>query len=187
MANAFKVGDKVKTRPSVGIIRLNGTVKYVACGLATKSGGQKCDKKTCTHLTKSYIWVEWPSSIGKLVSYNYTDLDYDASQPPAPPPVLPDAKTMEANAASTGDSDKDAYLSKTKDAINKIVGTSKQQQTQNEFFRQYNGFTTVRYDRQGRPFVHDTPQLSTTPLTIEEVDWDVYTGKKKGSIKKVAV
>jgi hypothetical protein len=177
----FKIGDKVKTKPAViQVSRLNGTVKYVACGLATSSGGKKCDKKTCTHPNQDYVWVEWPEAPGKIMSYHHSDLDYDASQPPAPAPVLPDAKET-----STGDAAKDAYLKEAKDAINKVVA---KKQTQNDFFREYNGFTTIRYDRYGRPYSHeDTPQLSLTPLTIEQIDWDVYTGKKKGSLKKVIV
>lgn len=83
---AFKIGDKVKTvvGPNVPALRTNGTVKHLACYLATSSGGKTCDKKTCTHALRDYAWVMWPS--GQIFSYAQVELADDMSGTVMPTP-----------------------------------------------------------------------------------------------------
>ena len=71
--NAFTIDQKVKL--SSGIISLHaiapGTIKFIACKLATSSIKQ-CNKADCKHNSKDYIWVQWAS--GKNYSYHFTQL-----------------------------------------------------------------------------------------------------------------
>lgn len=167
MANNFNVGDKVRTRPGAPVnkTRYNGKVKYVACSLATTAGGKTCDKKTCAHLVKDHVWVLWPSDL-TTVSYHYSDLEYDASQPTKPGSnTLPSAEDMKKSEAKTGDSNKDAYLEKAKQAIKNAVDPKPP--TDIDFWRGYHGFTKVKYDRSGRPFIYETQPVAMPPNSYQ--------------------
>ena len=172
MPNTLKVGDKVRSSPKLAIVRTNGTVKYVACVLATAAGGKTCDKKTCNHTAKDYVWVEWvPKSI---FSYHYTELMFDAA------PTSPN----ETSKPTCDETKKDEeYIDKAKAEIKAITKSGK---AQLDWFRAYNGFTKFKYDRQGRPYIQETELPSAPPIKNEELDFDVYSGIKKGSIRKQA-
>jgi len=181
MANLYKVGDKVRTAPNAPIVRLNGTVKYVACSLATGAGGKTCDKKTCAHMIKDNVWVLWPGQLATY-SYHYSDLAYDAAQPPVSP-TLPAASDMKSE--STGDSKKDAFLDSAKKAIKEVITPKSTSVSEGsaEWWNAYKGFTTVKYDRQGRSFVRDTT-VSPEPIGNENINWRAYHGYEKGSARK---
>lgn len=82
--NTFAVGHKVKLSGSA--ISLHaiapGTIKFIACKLATPSAAKitnktgeavrACDRNNCVHPAKDYIWVQW--SNGKLYSYHFSQL-----------------------------------------------------------------------------------------------------------------
>lgn len=173
MANPYKVGDKVKC---VNAVRLNGKVKYLACGLATAAGGRVCDKKTCPHTIKDNVWVSWPD--GSIYSYHHTELAHDASQPPAAAPTLPSAVAVAAEAEeASGDPKKDEYIEKAKAAIAKVMkpkpATIASTNTTTDFYRGYNGFDKMKYDRSGRPYIQS--EFTTGPVIgAEELDWDTY-------------
>ena len=82
--NAFTLEQQVKL--SGDTISLHaiapGTIKYIACKLATPSFGlvpdkegkmvRACDKRTCSHANKNFIWVEWSSK--KTYVYRFDQL-----------------------------------------------------------------------------------------------------------------
>jgi hypothetical protein len=77
MANAFKVGDIVKTVPTMATQKDGGEVRFIACGDARASVGT-CDKKTCVHAPQDYVWIRWPGQQG-LGVFHYAELDLDAA------------------------------------------------------------------------------------------------------------
>lgn len=166
MANPFKVGDRVKTATNT---KLNGKVTYIACGLATVKGGKLCDKRTCKHTIKDNVWVDWPD--GSKFSYHHTELTHDAAQVPAPPPTLPSAEMMKE---TSGDDKKDAYLDKAKKAIKDVISPAAKP-AQQDFFRSYNGYDKIKYDRFGRPYLK-SEYVPGPPIMADELNWDRYTG-----------
>jgi hypothetical protein len=188
LTNTFVRGDVVKTTNNT---RTDGVVFVVACSLATKAGGKTCDPKTCAHPVKDYVWVLWPGSRNLLTgatttySHHYTELEYDGSKTslvgaakastPSDTPV-PDVPAKEDTKK------KDDYLENAKQVIkSKITAES-----QAEFWKNYNGFTRLKYDRSGRPFVVEAAPIKP-PIPGDEVDWDVYHGRKKGPLRKATV
>ena len=94
---AFIKGDLVKISAKAiaagTTVRSGGVVKHVACYLATAAGGKTCDKKTCAHAIKDYVWVSFPTG---TFSYHHEELDYDGVKATT---VMPDAKEFAAKAA----------------------------------------------------------------------------------------
>jgi hypothetical protein len=171
MPNTFKIGDKVKTVPgnNTPVARINGTVKYIACQGATTIGGKTCSKVHCPHLQQDYVWVNWIDSVygGVMYSYHYTDLAYDNVVQPVGSVAVSDEQKQ-----------RDAYIEETKEVINKVVESKKQ--IEKDFYDKYNGFTTTKYDRFGRPFIHEEKHKEKPQLTNEELTpefWQRYTGK----------
>jgi hypothetical protein len=193
MANTFKIGDKVRTKPcaappSMGgtVTRLNGRVKYIACGLATPKGGKTCDKKTCTHMVKDFVWVTWPivRAGTTTFSYHYNDLEYDAAQPVIPP-VAAVTTVADAQEKTTSDPAKEAYLEKAKAAIKDVI-KPKLAPMQQDFWSLYNGFDQIKYDRNGKAFIREMEARTGPVIKDDEIDFDVYSGRKKGSVRKAA-
>ena len=177
MPNTFKVGDKVKTVPgnNTPIVRTNGKVRYIACREATAIGGKTCNKAHCQHTQQDYVWVNWadPTSAtgGITYSYHYTDLAYDDVVQPIGSVAVSD----------TNEQTKDTYIEEAREAINKVIEANKEEQTEKDFYAKYNGFTSTKYDRYGRPFIHqekyeEKPQLKNEELTQDF--WEKYTGKR---------
>jgi hypothetical protein len=78
---AFKIGDRVRIAaitPNTPIMRTGGIVKYITCKFATSSGGKTCDKKTCSHPVREYIWVVWPVSSTSF-SYYHMELVHETN------------------------------------------------------------------------------------------------------------
>lgn len=164
--NTFKIGDPVRTKNNT---RTNGVVKYVACVEATMKGGRKCDKKTCTHKIQDYCWVKWHD--GVVCSYEYTELEFEKAVTAAPVQVI---GTDEAKPTIDGE------------ALALVDSRAAKEQEQ-AFFDFYNGYKQVRYGRDGREYVVDMTggsKANTTEIQNDEIDWDVYTGKKPGSVRK---
>lgn len=181
MPNSFKVGDTVKTVPGVAL-RFNGKVLYLACRAATVSGGKACDRKTCTHAVKDYVWVLWPG-LKSSYSYVYTDLTLDAAAPGPSGPTCATGPTGPQAGPSETEAPKKAYMDSAKKAIEKL--TTKAAPELNDWWNTYNGFSKVKHDRYGRSFIQHTPENPPPQLTTKEIDWDVYNGFKKGALKKV--
>lgn len=160
--NPFKINDKVKT---VDNKRQNGTVKYIACNAATNSGGKSCDKKQCLHFVKDFVWVEW--SDGKLYSYIHTELGFES--------VVVPTEIMKVEESNGIPSSKDLCIPPLKEKEDKFFD-----------YRLYNGFSQVRYTREGKPVIVDVLDDGIVPTIIkdDELDFDVYIGKKQGSIRK---
>jgi hypothetical protein len=116
--NPYKISDRVKTLVgrATPILRLNGKIRYIACQLATTSGGKTCDKDNCQHPIKDYVWVLWPGKT-KTLSYHYSELDYEPGYAPQANPVLPDAKDMK----TVPTSEKDVAMSKIKDKVSDVL------------------------------------------------------------------
>jgi hypothetical protein len=120
--NPYKIFDRVKTsgKNAVGkpgaTTRFNGRVKYIACQLATTSGGKTCDKDNCLHQIQDYVFVIWPT-MTKTMSYHYSELDYEPGYAPIPNPVLPDAKDLKT-APTTA---KDIAMDKIKDNVSNVL------------------------------------------------------------------
>jgi hypothetical protein len=74
----FNIGDIVDTVPTVANQRQGGRVRYMACYNATMAGGRTCDKKTCQHSPRDYIWVLWNGQ-KTTVSYHESELVPQAS------------------------------------------------------------------------------------------------------------
>jgi hypothetical protein len=155
MANPFNIKDRVKTTNGA---RSNGRVYLIACALATAAGGKTCDPKTCTDATKDYVWVMW-SGMQKAYSYHYTELERDVSP----------TETVDI---------KDDYIEKAKQAIKDMVKPKPvEPELGKDFWTAYNGFSKVKYDRNGRPFVKEIKQDESPPLKTEEVDFEKYVGR----------
>lgn len=55
--------------------RTKGAVVYIACRFALpkyRKGENACDRKTCQHKSKHYVWVLWPDR--SMISYHFTKL-----------------------------------------------------------------------------------------------------------------
>jgi hypothetical protein len=174
MANTFVVGDKVRTTigSKVSMQRLNGKVKYIACQLATQAGGRACDRKTCTHAIKDYIWVIWPMQT-TTVSYHHSELEYEAGYKARAPTTLPAAKDMPKPAITEKDKDMDAFKKK----VSTIMEPSKAGAFD---WDKYHGYVGSKF-RRGHLIDDDTERK---PLQNDEIDWDVYRGTKRGSLRK---
>lgn len=166
--NTFKISDRVKTVVGFGtpILRLNGEVKYIACQLATVSGGKTCNKNNCNHSIKDYVWVRWPTGT-TIMSYHYYELDYEAGYGNTTKPVLPDAKDMindqlHKNANATP---KEIALGKMKDQISDILKPEKTFDAHKYYY--------------GKTKPHKSSDIEKTPLTDKELTpefWKKYTG-----------
>src|SRR5580698_9891223 len=82
----FQKGDIVNTSLALhaagGSPKIGGVVKYVACHAATTGGGKTCDKKTCAHPAKDYVFVIWPPD-KTIFSYHNTFLELSGAKPQA--------------------------------------------------------------------------------------------------------
>lgn len=184
MANQFKIGDKVKIlaiTSSTSTIRLNGKVKYIACQRATKAGGSTCDKKICNHPIKEIVWVLWPT-FAATFSYHYSELDYDASQV-QPSPSLPSAEKMQET-KSSGNKIKDSYLEKAKKAISNVIDPKP---VDVEFWKVYKGYSRIKYDTKGRPYIFEEDAEIKPQLSIDEINWEAYKGITKGPVRKLII
>lgn len=96
MPNQFVAGDIVKTIPAMATQKAGGVVAYIACGDARLSSlaAIPCDKKTCTHGVKDYVWVRWQGSVGLSV-FNYQELELDASPQLSMPDTIPGIPVVE--------------------------------------------------------------------------------------------
>jgi|ERR1700722_607446 len=170
---AFCKGDKVKVSAkgiAAGVsAKTDGKVKYVACYLATIGGGQKCDKKTCTHTIKDHVWVEFD---GKVYSYHHQEVEKIGAATQA----IPDAAAFKAKAIEVADKIKKAEQAGTLGADNgkrcdidwdnynsRLPGDSRPRRTQRSLFE---------------------------PDHIEsddQIDWDCYNGFKRGPLRKAGV
>lgn len=176
MPNTFKLGNRVKAViPSTQ--RRNGKVRHIACYLATAAGGKICSKVLCPHAVKDHVWVVWPDN--SMYSYHYSNLDMELSQ--APTPALSETTDVPSVAAEAPAPKKDDYIEKAKDAIAKLT---KPKTPAVDFFRGYNGFDKMKFDRSGKPYIQS--EFTTGPeISAEELDWDTYrdvgvpTRKKK--------
>lgn len=156
MANTLRVGDTVnQAKNTTGAFKINGVVKYVACWGATKAGGKLCDKKTCSHSHKDYVWVEWPD--GTTFSYDHNELVLAKSNTgtqPYPSVVTSKQSSVTREVAIPKDSpapisDKDmaALEGFVKKVAKKITSNPFEQQTlsDNEVdFDRYNGLIRTR-------------------------------------------
>lgn len=187
--NPFRPLNKVKTLPASPNQRRNGTVAYTACSLATVAGGKTCKFITCTHNPKDYVWVLWPGE-KKLFSYHHTDLELEAKVAPKTItiPVPAEEKKTEATEDSQKESLRDEYLDKAKQAIKdkvaKAAPASSSSYGHPDFWKHYHGFTKVKYDRYGRAFLHEIETIQKPVIPDNEIDWSVYNGYKKGSLRK---
>lgn len=167
---AFYKFDKVKISAkaiAAGTTAKNkGVVKYVACYLATTAGGKTCDKKTCQHTIKDYVWVEWPD--GKLCSYHHQELERDGVAPVA----MPDAAAFKAKAAEVSDKIKKAEQAGILGADNGKKGDI----DWNAYNSRLPGETTTKVQRS----VYEPDHIEKE----DEIDWDVYTGFKRGPLRK---
>lgn len=163
--NPFKENDEVKTNKGD---RQGGIVVHTACWGATISGGKTCDKKTCLHFVKDFVWVKWAD--GKVCSYNHGELAFDKIV--AADPVKDIALT-------------DKEKAKFKEAT-KVI----EEETAKTAFNwlEYNGIVQTRYTRDGRPYLVDVAGGGALPdvpaIQENELDWDAYNGKKRGSQRK---
>lgn len=71
----FNIGDIVRTIGGQNPDRIEGVIKHFTCEAATKSGGSKCDRKTCPHKPKNRYWVKWPNDT--IFSYKVSELETD--------------------------------------------------------------------------------------------------------------
>jgi hypothetical protein len=164
--NPYKVSDRVKTsgKNLVGlatpIVRLNGKVRYIACQLATTSGGKTCDKDTCQHTIKDYVWVLWPGKTATM-SYHYSELDYEPGYSPQINSVLPTSKDM-----------------KTVPTTSKEVAMDKMKLKVSDLLKQEKPFDAHAY-YYGKTKLHKSSDIEKKPLANEELTpefWKKYTG-----------
>lgn len=152
--NTFKIGDNVKTSDGKHI---NGKVKYIACYGATatgrKNGNIKCSRSKCNHKAKEYVWVMWPS---KLTTTSYHCKEIQLSQ----------NKSVEGPIGNK-------EIQTPKEIIEKVI--EKKNTSNIEFWRRYNGFSKLKVDRAGRPFIYDVEPHSN-PIKEGKMDWDSYNG-----------
>ena len=155
-SNPFKVGDIVKT---VNGDKVNGTIKYVACYAATGSGGKACNKKTCNHYVKNFVWVEWADK--KLCSYDHVELVFDGKIEP---------ETI--NNIGLTEQEK----SKFKETA-KVLEEETKKSTQFNWL-EYNGIVQTRYTRDGRPYLVDVAGGGSNPdiqpIDSSELDYNEY-------------
>jgi hypothetical protein len=162
--NPFEISDKVRTKDNA---RTGGVVKYIACFGATAAGGRKCDKRICVHMIRDYCWVKWGD--GTVFSYEHNELGFE--QPVIGAPV----QVVENDQKAVIDGEALALIEKQiakKETLNYSI---------------YNGFTQVRYGRDGQPYLVDvsgTIQAEAPEIKEEELDYDVYNGKKLGNVRK---
>ena len=154
--NPFKPGDLVCT---IDKKRINGKVKYLACGGATQAGGRICDRKSCPHNDKDFVWVAWEDKT--VCSYLWDELDFWTGgisdlATEAPPPV-PNQEKIE------------------------LPEPSKENK---EWRRSYDGFTRVVKDRSGKKYTVGEPEPEKDPIPDDQIDWEVYAGYKAGSVRK---
>jgi hypothetical protein len=140
--------------------RKGGIVLHVACFLATASGNKLCDKKTCNHSPKEFIWVKWDSG---TFSHHQSELVLSSDQN-----------------QNKIQSEKKEEQEKLKEAVKTI---------ENKIFdwRLYNGFSKVKFDKKGNAYIKeiiDSNENSPKELKNEEIDWDAYMGFKNGSYRK---
>lgn len=156
----------------------------------------------------SYMYTELtlnsaPSSIGVSGAYNGYLGGSGASGPAMPKiikitgvvgPTGPASPSLTKTTAPTKDFvegvtgplavDKDAYIEKAKKAIDDVVKTkSEPKESVSDFFKAYNGFTKVKRDRNGRPYIQESFEQKPA-IKDDEIDWDVYHGLVKGPLKK---
>jgi hypothetical protein len=191
MPNPFKLGDVVKTAAAPH--RTGGIVRFIACDYARNKGGIKvCDKKTCTHKPQDYCWIWWGP--GSFFSYHYHDLVLDTqtitsttgsiAQPQAQTTVGWDDTADYKDDAPKQSTDA-AYRESAKAAIEEVI-KEKDKPKESDFFRQYYGLSTVRYDRAGRPYIKEEP-AEKPPIEDKDIDWEKYTGKNRGPARKVGL
>lgn len=136
--------------------RKGGVVMGTACVAATKAGGNLCKPDQCSHSNQDFVWVKWPS--GKICSYNFKELEKDTVSKTT---TIEDVKKMVKE-----------HMTPKKDA--------------SVDWNRYNGYTKVKVDRQGRPYLQESVGMESTtpPLKESEVDWAAYAGFKRGPYKK---
>lgn len=74
-----QIGQAVSTEA-----RINGIVKFATCRGATGVGGHTCEKRTCKHAPKEWVWVKWPNE-KNLFSYHITELNEFKTAPKQEP------------------------------------------------------------------------------------------------------
>jgi hypothetical protein len=151
--NPFKVDDVVRTTNGD---KSGGIVKYIACNMATVAGGKSCDKKTCNHYVKDFVWVKWTD--GKVFSYEHQELAIDKIVP-TETKIITETPTNKAQELAIPD-----------------IMESKID------FDLYNGITEVRYTRDGRGYTISKPIVVPDPIAEQELDFDAYNSK--GLVRK---
>jgi hypothetical protein len=183
MPNVFKPNDIVKT---ITGSRVNGVVKYIACDMATMAKGQACNKKVCPHPNKDVCWVKWTTQ-ANLLTYHYKDLAFDVSSAPtATAPIAP-TPTVNITDDKKEEKDKADYLDKSKTAIKDMVAEKSKTIPQDEFFRRYYGFSIIRYDRLGKPYIRNEEHATKEPIKSEDVKFDEYYGIVRSPARKVGL
>lgn len=161
----FNIGDVVNTAPTMATQRQNGKVKYIACPDALKSNGAVCDKKSCQHAVKEYIWVLWPGAKATM-SYHENELVLVKS---ASPVDSEDKKEdIEAHIAIE---EKQALKDKFADIETGRSSCDDTRPAQPKDWDVYNGFDKRWASKKDYP---DRPQLKDEELTPEW--WRKYHG-----------
>ena len=154
----FNIGDIVDTATGS---RHSGRVRYLACGNATSAGGRTCDKKTCAHPVRDYVWILWPGT-KNTASYHETELALvqavqtrsaiSNTESQSNKPILPDEKAL------------------IEERFDKIEKTEKSSEDGIDW-NKYNGFDKRWVSKKDYP---DKEQLPESAMTKEW--WDAYTG-----------
>lgn len=178
MANPFLVGDKVRTDfpQNSTSDRKGGTVKHIACYLATSAGGKSCNNKSCMHATRDYVWVSWPSGLGGsvLYSYHYNELIIDVNAQNTTSP------TTKGSIISTP---KSPYPS----PINTPTPSDNSPDASSEIVSE----TLKHFKSKVSDIVLSKPAPDSSeirPLEDHEIDWQAYHGftrRKGGSYRKI--
>lgn len=157
--NPFNQSDIVRT---VNGNRTGGVVKYIACKAATLAGGRTCDKKTCNHYVKDFVWVKWTDN--SICSYEHSELAFEKAIAPDPIKII--------EKESTDKIDTIPSLPKPEDRID---------------FNLYNGITAIRYTRDGKEVIVDVSGqgLAIPPIEEKDLDFEAYNTKDVVRKKRV--
>jgi hypothetical protein len=161
--NPFKPSDQVRIKDNR---KTGGVVKYVACFAATTVGGKMCDKKTCVHKIRDYVWVRWGDN--SVYSYDHNELGFEH-------PVV-GAPIVAANPEGAIDNEALALIEK------QIA-----RQENKLDYSLYNGLTQIRHGRDGTKYLVDMTGSSfaeAPEIKENELDYDVYNGKTPGNVRK---